>query len=352
MKASAPGARAGARGPGAARVARRQAQHAVPPRPRPSGVAAMMLAMAGPAPSGGAYGDPTIWALEPGEAIERTILHERYGGRVQGGIVPSRSSPNIMIFPDQLAPDAPGSVDGWRADGCFHYTGEGLQGDQLMKAGNASILGHASDGRALRLFRGTRGQIVYEGQFVLDADTPFYTTDACEARGGAVRSVIVFRLRPLDINSRPSASKLDPAIQARIEDVPVEQRWTEKTFVAPGQKADVSERRQQELVLAFREHLLGKGHEVVRLKIVPDGEAKPLFADLLDRTANTLFAAKGTVERGSIRMAVGQLLDYRRFVEPAPRLAVLLPSLPRADLRDYLQSAGIELVWREGKRFE
>ena len=122
--------------------------------------------------------------------------------------------------------------------------------------------------------------------------------------------------------------------------------------MAPGQKADVAERREHDLVLAFRDHLLSKGREVVRVKIVPSGEAKPLFADLFDRSTNTLFEAKGTVERGSIRMAVGQLLDYRRFIEPTPNPAVLLPSLPRADLRDYLQSAGVELVWREGKRFK
>ncbi len=311
-----------------------------------------MRSMAGPAPSGGAYGDPAIWALMPGEAIERTTLHERYGGRVQGAIVPSRSSPNIMIFPDPLAAEAPGSVDGWRVDGCFHYTGEGLRGDQLMKSGNASILNHVADGRALRLFRGTHDQIIYEGQFGLDADTPFYTTDSSEARGGAIRSVIVFRLRPLDTSPRPSASKLDPVLGVRVEDVPIEERWTEKAFVAPSQKADMAEHREHDLVLAFREHLLSKGHEVVRLKIVPSAEAKPLFADLFDRSTNTLFEAKGTVERGSIRMAVGQLLDYRRFIEPAPRLAVLLATVPRQDLQEYLQSAGVELAWREGKRFK
>ncbi len=312
----------------------------------------MMRSMAGPAPSGGAYGDPAIWALMPGEAIERTTLHERYGGRVQGAIVPSRSSPNIMIFPDPLAAEAPGAVDGWRADGRFHYTGEGLRGDQLMKSGNASILTHVADGRALRLFRDARGQIVYEGQFGLDADMPYYTTDAPEARGGAIRSVIVFRLRPLDISPRPSASKLDPVIQAVLEDVGVEERWSEKAFLAPSRKADASERAEQAMVLAYRDHLLSKGHDVVRLKLVPSGEAKPLFVDLFDRSTNTLFEAKGTVERGSIRMAVGQLLDYRRFLEPAPRLAALLPSAPRDDLREYLQSTGVELVWREGKHFK
>jgi hypothetical protein len=122
--------------------------------------------------------------------------------------------------------------------------------------------------------------------------------------------------------------------------------------VAPSQKADMAEHREHDLVLAFREHLLSKGHEVVRLKIVPSAEAKPLFADLFDRSTNTLFEAKGTVERGSIRMAVGQLLDYRRFIEPAPRLAVLLATVPRQDLQEYLQSAGVELAWREGKRFK
>jgi hypothetical protein len=311
----------------------------------------MIPIMASPSLSPPAHGDPAIWALMPGEAIERTILHERYGGRVQGSIVPSRSSPNIMIFPDPHATEAPGAVDGWRADGCFHYSGEGLHGDQLMKAGNAAILNHFGEGRALRLFRGTRGQIFYEGEFVLAADAPFYTTDAAEARGGPVRSVIVFRLRPLDARPRPSTSKLDPLVLPGVEDVAFEERWSERAFVAPTRKADEAERREHALVLAFRDHLLGKGHEVAHLKIVPPGEAKPLFADLLDRTANTLFEAKGTVGRDALRAAVGQLLDYRRFLEPSPRLAVLLPSAPRDDLRAYLQSAGVGVVWREGKRF-
>ena len=104
-------------------------------------------------------------------------------------------------------------------------------------------------------------------------------------------------------------------------------------------------------MLALRDNLLAQDHEVSRLKIVPPGEAKPLFADLFDRTANTLYEAKGTVERGAIRMAIGQLLDYSRFVDPSPRLAVLLPSKPRRDLRVLLQSANVEIVWREGRKF-
>lgn len=310
-----------------------------------------MASMASPGLSNGSYGDPTIWALLPGEAIERKTLQERYGGRAQGRIGPSARSPNVLLFSDPIAGEPHGYFDGWRTDGCFHYTGEGQHGDQRMRSGNAAILNHLSAGRALRLFLGTGDRVAYQGEFDVAADTPFYTTDAPEAGNGPIRNVIVFRLRPLDIQPRPGSSKLDRVGPAGVEGVPVEEQWTEKAFLAPSQEACEAERREHALLLAFRDHLLDQGHNVCRLKIVPPGEAKPLFADLIDRSTNTLFEAKGTVERGSIRMAVGQLLDYSRFLEPAPRLAVLLPSLPREDLREFLESAGVDLIWREGKSF-
>jgi hypothetical protein len=308
--------------------------------------------MAIPIQESNIYGDPMVWALQPGEAIERTILHERYGGRRQGRIVPSRLSPNVLVFADPAATEPHGDFDGWRADGCFHYTGEGQRGDQEMKSGNAAISSYEAEARALRLFVGARGRVTYLGRFGLAPDRPFYTTDAPETGGGPNRSVIVFRMLPLDIPPRPGSSRIDLALAGgSVEDVPIEEQWTEKAFVAPSRKEYEAEHREQKLVLAFRDELLAKGHEVSRLKFVPPGEAKPLFSDLFDRTTNTLFEAKGTVERGAIRMAIGQLLDYRRFVQPPPRLAVLLPSRPREDLCVLLAHAGIEIVWREGKKF-
>jgi hypothetical protein len=106
-------------------------------------------------------GDPAIWALIPGETIERTTLQERYGGRTVGAIGPSSTSPNVLVFLDPPSDAPPGELDGWRADGCFHYTGEGLRGDQQMKSGNAAILNHRRDGRALRVFLGARGRVTY-----------------------------------------------------------------------------------------------------------------------------------------------------------------------------------------------
>jgi len=307
--------------------------------------------VAGPQISDGGFGDPRIWALLPGETIERQMLHDRYGGRVQGRIGPSRRSPNVLLFADAAAGIQRGYLDGWHDDGCFHYTGEGQRGDQQMKSGNTAILGHAGSDCALRLFTGTKGRVLYEGEFQLEPGTPFYTADAPEVGEGPVRNVIVFRLQPLDVRAKPGSAELGRAGGPGVEDVPVDESWTEKAFVAPGQKAGEAERREQELMLAFHEHLLKQDHDVVRVKIVPPGEAKPLIPDLLDRTTNTLYEAKGSVERGAIRMAIGQLLDYSRFLTPKPRLAALLPSEPRADLQELLKSASIDFVWRERKKF-
>lgn len=307
--------------------------------------------MATPADMVSDLGSPLVWALQPGESIERGVLRERYGGSPQGGIAPSRTSPNVMIFSEAAAGRQDGYFDGWREDGCFHYTGEGQRGDQRMKSGNAAILRHEAEGRALRLFDGARGRVAYQGEFALDAERPFYTTDAPESKTGSVRNVIVFRMRPLDTRPRSSTSLLDRISQERVQHVAVEQQWTEKAFVAPSRQEYEAERREQKLVLAFQEQLLRKGHSVDRLKIVPPGEAKPLFCDLIDNTTQTLYEAKGTVERGAIRMAIGQLLDYARFVQPRPRIAILLPSRPRNDLLELLASAGVDAVWQDGKRF-
>jgi hypothetical protein len=294
----------------------------------------------------------SVWHLGVGERVKRTELHERFGGRGQGGIGPSSRTPNVFVFSEAASGEPHGYIDGWREDGCFHYTGEGQKGDQLMQSGNAAILRHGVDGRALRLFDGARGTVTYKGQFELDPEEPYYTTDAIESGDSdSTRTVIVFRLRPLGRPAEPGVSVLDEVAQPGVAHVPVEQQWTEKAFVAPGRKEYEAERREQAVVLAFRDYLEAKGHSVDRLKIVPPGEAKPIFCDLIDNTTNTLYEAKGSVERGAIRMAVGQLLDYARFVEPQPKLVVLAPTRPRRDLMALLDAAGIGLVWRDGKQF-
>jgi hypothetical protein len=134
--------------------------------------------------------------------------------------------------------------------------------------------------------------------------------------------------------------------------VPVEDRHTEKTVIDPDREPYEAERRESELVQRFKRVMEEQGHTVERLMISPAGEAKPIFTDLFVKDLGLLIEAKGTTNRMSIRMAIGQLTDYRRFVEPTVRCAVLLPSQPRDDLAKLLSYAHIDLYYPEGPAFQ
>lgn len=292
------------------------------------------------------------WWLQPGATIRRVNLHDEFGGRRQGGIGPSDKSPNVFVFTDPSG-QLHGYYDGW-LDGCFHYTGEGQRGDQTLNQGNAAILNHGMQGRALRVFEGAKGVVKYLGEFELDGTEPFYRTDAPETNDGPIREVVIFRLWPKAVEPDQSNPKLEEIFNgpgsARI---PVERQLTERFYVAP--RADVYEadRREQRLVLEFEAHLKALGHNVWRHKFRPPKEGRPILTDLFDGTTGTLIEAKGTVERGAIRMAIGQLADYRRFVEPGDlhHLAVLVPRQPRDDLCDLLASQGIEYIYPLNRGF-
>jgi hypothetical protein len=97
------------------------------------------------------------WTLAPGDTIVRALLHERFGGRVQGGMTTSLTSPNIFLFADPAAGERHGYFDGWAGDH-FHYTGKGRRGDQSMVDINLALSRHADTGKAVRLFR-SRAQL-------------------------------------------------------------------------------------------------------------------------------------------------------------------------------------------------
>lgn len=289
------------------------------------------------------------WTLSPGEKIKRTELHRLFGGSRQSGISPSRQSPNVFFFSDPSSGEQHGYFDDWKDDGCFHYTGEGQHGDQEMVKGNLAILEAAQNGRTLRGFEGTDGEIIYRGRFELDSDDPWYTRDAPESGGGPTRTVIVFRLRPTDIEAGP-ARGLPRATSNVIKVVPVEERNTERMIVEPGREPYEAERRESALVQRFKTAMEKQGHRARRLEILPAGEVNPLFNDLYFEDLGLLIEAKGGVDRNSIRMAIGQLVDYQRF-KPKFRCAILLPERPRADLVRLIQYAGLELYYEDGQVF-
>lgn len=286
------------------------------------------------------------WTVKPGDVVVRRELHEQYGGRRQGGIGPSRVTLNVLLFTDPVKGHQHGYFDGWGDDGCYHYSGEGQVGDQRMVQGNLAILNHRVDGRALRLFRAVQPQgMQYMGEFELDEKVPFYLTDAPETGNGPVRSVIMFRLRPRGEVRREGAHiPKTPAKEPKVILIPPEEQRTERTLVEPSREPYEAERRESALVRAYSDYIVSLGHQVVRHQINPPGEAKPLYTDLYDQTADELIEAKGTVTREGVRMAIGQILDYRRYIAPK-RVAVLVPTEPRPDLVDLCRTLAIDIIW-------
>jgi len=132
------------------------------------------------------------WKLQKGDKILRIDIRKSFGGSGQGGINPSNKTPNVFIFSDPHTGHQHGYNDHWK-NGFFFYVGEGQTGDQEMKRGNLQVLEHQKKGRAIRLFRGSRGMVEYAGRFEVTDRDPWYYTDAPQKVGG-LRKVIVFRL--------------------------------------------------------------------------------------------------------------------------------------------------------------
>jgi hypothetical protein len=283
------------------------------------------------------------WTLAVGAKIKRTELHHQFGGSRQSGISPSAKTPNVFLFSDPASGEQHGYFDRW-TDGAFYYTGEGQHGDQQMTKGNLAIREAQREGRALRVFKGTGGFVEYMGQFQLDAEQPFYEATSSQAGGGSSRKVIIFRLRPLDATPPVPLNKPVLADQATVTDVPVEESNTERTLVDPAPEPYEAERRESALVQQFKVFMEDRRYTVRRNEIVPPGETSPIYTDVYVKELNILVEAKGSIDRNSIRMAIGQLLDYKRFIlEASVRCAVLLPELPRPDLLRLLAYADILL---------
>jgi hypothetical protein len=129
-------------------------------------------------------------------------------------------------------------------------------------------------------------------------------------------------------------------------EVPVEAQHQERYQVQPGEPTE-AERREAGLVHRYRLYLEQRGAEVVRLAIRPGNERRPLYCDLFNKSDNQLIEAKGSVAREVIRLGLGQLLDYRRFITPTPRMVLLVPMQPRPDLLELLHEYGVSVVWEQ-----
>ncbi|MEU2179710.1 hypothetical protein [Streptomyces thermolilacinus] len=325
--------------------------------------------------------------IKPGDIRTRAQLKELFGGSLQGGIIPSNTTDNVLLYSDHDSGKDYGYQDGWLAEEdekgpIFEYTGQGVEGDQTLKGNNGSALNHAQAGRTLRLFicvgyvNGKNGTKLhrYVGEFKVDEDEPFVKRRALD-KNQDMRWVYVFRLRPVaEVEQLPEdfVPAADDDVTETLPAVPISddpyfelkpaeftsgqatkpEKNSKKQVTRKASDAVEVTRREAELSDRFLAFLKGQGHTVDRFKIRIKGLTSTFWTDLYDATDNVLYELKGTSSRNAVRMAIGQLLDYRRHIPPKDaQLVVLLPERPADDLAELVESAGMSLVYEDGDKF-
>ncbi|MFC9845445.1 hypothetical protein ACFWFF_05165 [Streptomyces sp. NPDC060223] len=348
----------------------------------------------------------------PGDVRTRAEIREVFGGSPQGGICPAIEKQSVNLYSDPSVGEVNGYYDGWLSEeddlgSVFEYTGAGKSGDQtfagIAGTGNRAILLHAQQERKIRVFiqvgqvpqSGTKTH-QYIGEFTLDALKP-YVWRRVHDMDDKERNVIVFRLRP-DAEVERSPNSLVPIAEettwelvpfeevvtaatlqsdpATIGELPVskqrrkarslrkaaENAATSGTFVVSetfnkkmslraSAAAHIAVRREAELTRTYMAYLKAVGRKTGAFQIKVKGLTSTLRTDLYDATEHVLYEAKGSSAREEVRMALGQILDYSRYVrtedhkEP-PKRVILLPAMPDLDMFDLCESYGVEIVYR------
>ncbi|GAB3269942.1 hypothetical protein [Kineosporia babensis] len=227
---------------------------------------------------------------------------------------------------------------GWQSDGSYLYTGS------TREKMNEAVLDSLDQGRTLHLLENLRNSAAqrYIEPFVLA--NVFELTVPRYYPGGELVTIPVFKLTPvLNVVHRPwEIFDSLPGGEARV--VPVERheliRWEDPEL------ADEVDRLRPEAVLenAFCRYLLSQGIAFHRWQITYDSSHRPLLTDVWIPAHQLLVESKASSSRESIREAIGQLIDYTRFVKTSRR-AVLVPEAPSADLLALLHSQEIAAIW-------
>ena len=175
----------------------------------------------------------------------------------------------------------------------------------------------------------------------------------------------MFRLRPLGPYEFDARDVVPPVPATSVELMPADislatvvdpERNTTPVSNRTGTQPGTAIRREAALSEQVQAHLEAQGHEVGRYQIKIKGTTTWLLTDLYDVTNHVLYELKGNASRESVRMALGQLLDYSRYVESTtfpgrPQLVVVLPSPPADDLAGLLAEQGIQLAYLENGSF-
>ena len=131
--------------------------------------------------------------------------------------------------------------------------------------------------------------------------------------------------------------------------VPPETPGTEPIVVVTEKAARQAEQSEAVLREKFRSWRDAKDQRLRGITI--KAPESTLRVDLYDQVANLLIEVKARAERDYLRFAIGQLYDYKRYLDFEVELAVLVPDQPGQDLMGLLRTAGVSAIWQHGSSF-
>lgn len=133
--------------------------------------------------------------------------------------------------------------------------------------------------------------------------------------------------------------------------VPVEATHVEGYDVRAPKAVARARRREARLVQDFVEYLRAQGDQIERNELTVPGTTRRLYTDVFNVSRRQLIEAKAGTSRNEVRMAIGQLADYRYLLGTQLRAGVLLEAKPEPSLVDLLGSLKIATIWPEGAAF-
>jgi hypothetical protein len=108
-------------------------------------------------------------------------------------------------------------------------------------------------------------------------------------------------------------------------------------------------RREAELVARYVASLEASSGATALRQAIPTPAGHLMFTDVFVVETQTLIEAKASASRHHIRYALGQILDYARYVSHT-RLAVLTPTKPEPAMIELLHSHGVGVLWETSRR--
>ncbi len=135
----------------------------------------------------------------------------------------------------------------------------------------------------------------------------------------------------------------------------LDSRFTEVPFDEPTDEPRKLYTEAEERELIRQEALLVKryrqslDHDLNRYRLyTPAGMI--LTIDAIDEERGLLIEAKSGIERSMLREALGQVLDYCRFMPSNPHPAILVPERPIPELLDLFHAHGITVIFETEPR--